>query len=91
MKKEITKEELLEYKAKIRIWSEELQKYINPYPFLPIHKKLVVYAEEVLFSHRGTVQYNLATMTYTLYDKYQGTTSDPTNLNMVLKQINKIK
>ncbi len=90
MKKEITKEEILGYKAKIRIPDEE-GKLFNPYPFLPLKYKIGIYAEEVLFSHSGFYWENRDNKTYILEDKYQGTLSDPINLKMALGMIKRME
>ena len=82
MLKEITREELEAHKSKLQFRIDD--KMIDPYPYLSKIHKIGIYASEVLFSHRGRYWENLNNNNYVLEDKYQGTTSDPTNMKMVL-------
>jgi len=85
MKKEITLEQIITHKSKLRINIDG--KFIDPYPYLSRPEQICIYAEEVLFSHRGYYWENPDNKTYILEDKYQGTTSDPIILKMVLETI----
>ncbi len=91
MKKEITKEELLTHKSKLRVFHNELKVNFDPYPFLPIKKQMRIYAKEVLNSNQGFYWQNENNGNYILEDKYQGTTSDPVNMMAVLDRMAKIK